>query len=174
MTTDFVGLEEFFDYKNRLMLDLLTNPEIVRLLDDNYSITPPVKAQDLVYKQVFPYEYVPDTVEHGQTFICCEADIRRINEKSFMDIELYVWVFTHESKLRLPDRSGIRTDKLSSEISKVLNGSRFYGLGTLNLYAAKRFSPIQQYQGRTLLFVGRDWNHITPNMPIPSNRKAGV
>lgn len=30
-------LEEFYDYKNQLMDDLLTNAEIIRLLDDNYK-----------------------------------------------------------------------------------------------------------------------------------------
>ena len=62
-------LEEFFDYKNQLMNDLLTNEEIVRLLADDCK--PVNDVQDLVYKQVFPYEYIPETIEHGQTFICC-------------------------------------------------------------------------------------------------------
>lgn len=47
-------LEEFFDYKNQLMNDLLTNEEIVRLLADDCK--PVNDVQDLVYKQVFPYD----------------------------------------------------------------------------------------------------------------------
>ena len=44
-------LDEFFDYKNRLMEDLLTNQEILRLLDDDCS--PAEKPEQLVYQQVF-------------------------------------------------------------------------------------------------------------------------
>ena len=53
-------LEEFFDYKNQLMNDLLTNEEIVRLLADDCK--PVSDVQDLVYKQVFPY----------RSHYCCE------------------------------------------------------------------------------------------------------
>lgn len=57
-------LDEFFDYKNRLMEDLLTNQEILRLLDDDCS--PAEKPEQLVYQQVFPYEYIPETIEHRE------------------------------------------------------------------------------------------------------------
>lgn len=83
-------LEEFFDYKNQLMNDLLTNEEIVRLLADDCK--PVNDVQDLVYKQVFPYEYIPETIEHGQTFICCDVDIQKSVNKTFLIPVLYIWV----------------------------------------------------------------------------------
>lgn len=45
-------LEEFYDYKNQLMDDLLTNAEIIRLLDDNYKDSD--QPERFVYSQVFP------------------------------------------------------------------------------------------------------------------------
>ena len=80
-------LEEFFDYKNQLMNDLLTNEEIVRLLADDCK--PVNDVQDLVYKQVFPYEYIQETIEHGQTFICCDVDIQKSVNKTFL-IPVYI------------------------------------------------------------------------------------
>ena len=135
-----LGLDELFDYKNQLMNDLLNNEEIRRLLSDDYKVVP--EPEELMYVQIFPYEYVPHVVEHGQTFICCEVDIQRVQNKTFLDPTLYIWEFTHESKVRLPE-GGIRTDKLASEIVKQINGSRKYGLGTLELASARRFAPIQ-------------------------------
>ena len=52
-----MNLEEFFDYKNRLMHDLLTNEKILELLKDEAN--PTKKPEDFVYSQVFPYEYIP-------------------------------------------------------------------------------------------------------------------
>lgn len=98
-------LEEFFDYKNQLMNDLLTNEEIVRLLADDCK--PVNDVQDLVYKQVFPYEYIPETIEHGQTFICCDVDIQKSVNKTFLIPVLYIWVFSHKSKLRLPKEPAV-------------------------------------------------------------------
>ena len=164
-------LDEFFDYKNRLMDDLLTSKRIITLLsDDCKTIRSP---ESLVYSQVFPYEYIPETVTHGHTFICCEVEIQRVSSKTYLTPALDVWEFTHKSKIRLPE-GGVRTDKLCSEIAKAINGSRFYGLGELDLYSVKRFAPITDYQGKVMMFQATDFNRFSPSgKPIPSNRKTG-
>ena len=120
-----MNLEEFFDYKNRLMHDLLTNEKILELLKDEAN--PTKKPEDFVYSQVFPYEYIPETLEYGMTFICCDVDVQQSMNKTFLAPVVYVWVFSHKSKLQLPE-GGLRTDKLAAEIAKTINGSRFYGL----------------------------------------------
>ncbi len=93
-------LEEFFDYKNQLMNDLLTNEEIVRLLADDCK--PVNDVQDLVYKQVFPYEYIPETIEHGRPLSAAMLTSKKSVNKTFLIPVLYIWVFSHKSKLRLP------------------------------------------------------------------------
>lgn len=164
-------LDEFFYYKNQLMNDLLTNEQIVRLLsDDCETLSEPGK---LAYVQVFPYEYVPDTITHGQTFICYDVDIQRAPSKTFLTPTLYIWVFTHKSKMRLPE-GGVRVDKLCSEIAKTINGSRYYGLGELDLSSTRRFAPIADYQGKMLTFHTIDFNRFSPSgRSAPSNRRSG-
>lgn len=163
-------LNEFFDYKNQLMEDLLSNKEIVRLLDDNIAAIE--KPLNLAYKQVHPYEYIPEVVDEGNTFICFDVDIQKTMNKTFLQPVLYVWVFSHKSKLRLPE-GGVRTDKLCSEIAKAINGSRQYGLGELDLYSVKRFVPINDYQGKVMMFQAQEFNRQTPTgKAIPSNRKG--
>lgn len=164
-------LDEFFDYKTRLMHDLLTNKEIVKLLDDNEKSIP--HPEELVYKQLFPYEYLPEVVTNGQTYICCDVDIQKVTSKTFLTPYLYIWVFTHKSKIRLRD-GGVRTDKLCSQIAETINGSRYYGLGELELSSAKRFYPVKDYLGRVLTFSAKDFNRLTPTgKSAPSNRKVG-
>ena len=163
-------LSEFFDYKNKLMEDLLTNPEIVKLLDDSVEMR---NASSLAYTHVFPYEYIPDTVEHAKTFICFDVDVQESINKTFLLPTLYIWVFSHKSKLRLRE-GGVQTDKLASEIAKAINGSRFYGLGELDLYSVKRFTPVTDYQGKVMTFHAKEFNRLSPNnKPVPSNRKKG-
>ena len=161
-------LSEFFDYKNKLMEDLLTNPEVVKLLDDSVEMR---NANSLAYTHVFPYEYIPDTVEHAKTFICFDVDVQESINKTFLLPTLYIWVFSHKSKLRLRE-GGVQTDKLVSEIAKSINGSHFYGLGELDLYSVKRFAPVTDYQGKVMTFHAKEFNRLSPNTkPIPSNRK---
>lgn len=163
-------LSEFFDYKNKLMEDLLTNPEVVKLLDDSVEMR---NASSLAYTHVFPYEYIPDTVEHAKTFICFDVDVQESINKTFLLPTLYIWVFSHKSKLRLRE-GGVQTDKLVSEIAKSINGSHFYGLGELDLYSVKRFAPVTDYQGKVMTFHAKEFNRLSPNnKPVPSNRKKG-
>lgn len=161
-------LEELFDYKNRMMEDLMTNDTIVKLINENVSLE---DAGSLIYKQVFPYEYIPDTVEEGHTFICVDVDLLSADNKTFYNPVIYIWEFTHKSKLRLPE-GGVRTDKLASEIAREINGSRYYGLGELSLYSMKRFAPIVDFQGKALVFHAKDFNRpFDGKRPTPANRK---
>lgn len=163
-------LQDFYDYKNKLMEDLLTHESIVRLLDDRLPMD---SSETLAYSQVFPCEYVPETVQDGKTYICFDVDIQR-GGKTFYYPTLYVWVFAHRSKLRLPNGEGIITDRLCSEICSVLDGSRYYGLGALELYSVKRFSPMTDYQGKVMTFNMKEFDRVhNYNPSIPSNRKKG-
>ena len=165
---DIMQLDEFYKYKNRLMEDLLTNEEIVRLLNEDVDMD---NAKSLVYSQVFPFEYVPETVQNGSTYICCDVDIQSVDSKTFLSPILYIWVFTHRSKLRLPE-GGVRTDEICSQICKEINGSRYYGLGELSLYSVRRFAPMTDYQGKVMTFITKDFNRqYDGSRPIPSNRR---
>lgn len=164
-------LDEFFDYKNQLMGDLMTDETVVRLMTDKPELV--ANPEKLIYEQAFPYEYVPETLEHGHTYVCCDVDIRRVDNSTFLTPTLFVWVFTHKSKLRL-EAGGVRTDALCSEICELLNGSRMYGLGELNLYSVKRFAPVGDFQGKVMTFIAKDFNRLSPTgKPVPSNRKRG-
>ena len=164
-------LEEFYDYKNQLMEDLLTNETIVKLLNEDVALQ---NADSLAYTQVFPFEYVPETVQEGHTFICFDVDIQVASpNKTFLSPTLFIWVFTHKSKLRLPE-GGVRTDKICSEICKAINGSFEYGLGELNLYGVKRFAPMTDFNGKVMTFFAKDFNKVHNGEKfIPENRKRG-
>lgn len=164
-------LDELYNYKNRLMGDLLTNPEIVKLVDEDLPFE---RASELAYTRIFPCEYVPETIQDGETFICFDVDVELSMNKTFLSPILYIWVFSHRSKLRLPNGEGVRTDKLCHLICETINGSRFYGLGELVLYSVKRFAPLTDYQGKRIALKAKDFNYtFTPNKDTPSNRRDG-
>ena len=185
-------LEEFTDYKNQLVDDLLSNEEIVRLLDDKYELHKDDDPRRYFvgyrqdwgpnwHPQIFPYEYVPETIEYGRTFICFDVDISRMSSrreapsnKMLYSPVLYIWIFTHKSLLWLPV-GGVRTDRLVQEIAKSINGSHFYGAGSLELYSVQRFAPLMDYQGKVMTFDAKDWNHANPTgRQWPSNRRVGA
>ncbi len=164
-------LEEFFDYKNRLIQDILTNEKIVKLIDGEIPFE---NAESFVYSQVFPYEFLPETTQEGKTYICCDVDVYPAEATFILTPIIYVWVFTHKSLLRLP-QGGVRTDALCNEICKTINGSRYYGLGELRLYSCKRFAPQTDYNGKVMVFHAKDISYAyDPKKKTPSNRKLGI
>lgn len=176
-------LKDFYDYKNQLIGDLMTDENIVELITGSQSITQSITdPKSLVYKQVFPYEYIPDTVEEGGTFICCDVDVlgsgvggvgTPTGANTYLYPVIYIWIFTHKSNMRLSS-GGVRVDELASKICERINGSRQYGLGKLELYSSKRFAPIKDYQGKLLTFHTKEFNRFyNPAQTIPSNRKKG-
>lgn len=166
-----MDLREFFDYKNLLMKDLCSNEAIVKLVTGNEEARVP--NHQLAYTQLYPYEFVPETVSEAQTFICFDMDILSVPNKTYYLPVLYIWVFTHKSNLRL-SKGGLLLDELSSEISKMLNGNRFYGLGQLKLSSTQRFEPTTDYLGRALVFTAVDFNRMTAGGVTPSKRKRGL
>lgn len=166
-----MNLQEFYDYKNQLIEDILTSEEIVHLINTEVPFS---EANSLMYKQVFPYEYVPETTQDGYTYVCIEVDIEKSFNKTYLEPMVYVYIFTHRSQLRLPE-GGVRVDKLASAICEIINGDRYFGLGQLDFYSSKRFAPMTDYQGKVLRFTAVDFNRqYNPKQPIPSNRKFNL
>ena len=164
-------LEEFFDYKNRLIKDMLTDKEIVGLIDPNEMYEDP---REMVYQNINPFEFYPETIEKGKVYVCCDVDIIEVDAKPIYSLALYIWVFAHKSILKLPE-GGVRTDALCAKIDDRINGSWFYGLGKLELDYVKRFAPMADYTGKVMRYVAKDFNRVhNPKQVIPANRKAGV
>ena len=166
-----MNLEEFFDYKNLMVKDICSNETIVKALTENENASVP--NHQLPYTQVFPYEFIPETVSEAKTFICCDVDIVSVPSNTYYIPVLYIWICTHKSKLRMPG-GGVLLDKLSAEIDKILNGNRYYVLGKLKLSSVGRFEPTTDYLGRVLVYRGLDFNKMGAKDRMPTNRKRGL
>lgn len=172
-----MNLNELFDYKNQFFHDVLTNERLVQLINETKTVE---TADELRYTQLFPYEYIPETIEHGHTMICCEVDVAvssaRVNKamRLYYKPVLYIWVLVHKSKLRLPT-GGVRYDAICSEIADTINESLEYGYKGLQLSSVKRFTPLTDYQGKVMTFIADDINWVyDPNRKVPANRKRDV
>lgn len=149
-------LEEFTTYKQTLMQAICTNDNIIKLLKkptDPETLT----GRDLRYKRIFPYNYVPLTVENATTFICFAVTAPNVTDNVISTLRLYVWVFTHQDLMKT--ENGMRTDLLVSEIDKVLNGSTKYGFGKVRLRSCDITAvPVEGYTGLVSVYSVEDIN----------------
>lgn len=159
-------LEEFFQYKNKIMELLCTNDEVVKLVTKDED----AEGLTLPYTQIFPYEFVPETIDKGETYICFDVDIPEIENDVIYYPVIWIWIFTHKNSMRL-EEGGIRTDELAAVIDKMLNGNRELGLGELNLKTVGRFVPQKDFQGRVLAYQAKDTNRWGTHRQPPARRR---
>ena len=163
-----MNLNEFFEYKNYLMKLLCSDEAVVRLMTGSTEAEVPNHV--LPYTQIFPFEFVPDTADDATTFICFDVDIVDVRSRTYYNPVLYIWIFTHASKLHM-EQGGVLTDQICVAINNILNGNRLFGLGKLSLKSVSRFVPIQDYQGRCMVFTATDFNKPYTRGSVPSNRR---
>ena len=151
------NLEEFTSYKQTLMKALCTSSVVKNLLklsSDPSNIT----GKDMRYKRIFPYNYVPLTIETAQTFICFTVTAPNVKDDLITELRLTIYVFTHQDLMRTDN--GMRTDLLISEIDKLLNGSTQYGLGKVSLKSCDVMQvPCQGYSGLYSVYSVKDFNN---------------
>ena len=169
-----MNLDELFDYKNKFFEHVLTNEKLVQLINEEKTLA---TAEELCYTQLYPFENIPETIEHGHTYVCCEVDVTqssaKINRKNSLIYTptLYIWILVHKSNIRLPC-GGVRYDAICSEIANVINESLEYGVTPLRLASVRRFTPLTDYQGKVMTFTSDDINWVyDPLRPVPDNRK---
>lgn len=159
-------LQEFFQYKNKIMELFCNNQELVELVSGN----PDTDGLTLPYTRIFPFEFVPETIDDGDTFICYDVDIPEIDNEVIYSPVIWVWIFTHKSRLRLP-KGGVRTDKIAEVVDHMLNGNRELGLGELDLKMVGRFVPQKDFQGRVLAYQAHDTNRWGVHRNPPARRR---
>lgn len=148
-------LDELSKYKIEIMKRLCLSDKIQSLILLSKSQR---NGREMMYKNIFPYAFVPDTVVNSNTFICFDLEVQRVQNRTFKDINILFWIFTHQSLMRAD--GGIRTDLIASEVDKILNGNRDLGLGTVELKKVLRVNPAKDYHGRNLVYRSVDFNRV--------------
>lgn len=150
-------LEELSTIKSKMSQYFLSDRKLVDLLTGKTDT--PIPAMGLLHTQVFPYDWVDDTVTEDLSFLCFDVDVPGIVNSAVKDVNLFVWVFCHQNKMRTA--SGMLRDRIASRVDELLNGSSTVGkIGRVELKRVVRFHPAKNFYGRELQYVVRDFNRF--------------
>ena len=62
-------------YKNKLMSSIINSPELIALVNDSYIEDGEIiDANGLVYKQIFPFYYIPDTQTEALSYVIMKVN----------------------------------------------------------------------------------------------------
>lgn len=148
------ALRDLTYYRKSIMKALCSNEAVVRLVSDDDS--PTVPNRDLMYNNIFPYAYIPNTEKETDTFICFSVAIPRVENKTYKQMDIYFYVFTHQSLMRTSN--GLRTDLLAEAIDEMTNGALGLGLGRIKLDRLEDISPTTHYHGLAIQYTVTEFN----------------
>lgn len=146
--------KEIIEYKQQIFSDIVNNDELIKAL----APTDIVENDDVMYKYVFPYTYIPDTIQEANCYITFSLDVPRVSTANyfFKEVVLQFTIICHQSKMKT-EYGATRTDYIAHIIEKMFNGSKKYG-DSLELVSSVEGHMDRSHRTRVLRFATNDIN----------------
>ena len=146
-------------YKNKLMSSIINSPELIALVNDSYIEDGEIiDATDLVYKQIFPFYYIPDTQTETLSYVIMKVNGLGVSGKIYNKAEVYICVMSHQDIMQVEDADGTRIDLMGEIIEDLFNGRNDFGFGEMELKSNAEININTTYRGRELRFFVEDFN----------------
>ena len=146
-------------YKNKLMSSIINSPELITLVNDSYIEDGEIiDANGLVYKQIFPFYYIPDTQTETLSYVIMKVNGLGVSGKIYNKAEVYICVMSHQDIMKVEDAGGTRIDLMGEIIEDLFNGRDDFGFGEMELKSNAEININTTYRGRELRFFVEDFN----------------
>ena len=146
-------------YKNKLMSSIINSPKLIALVNDSYIEDGEIiDANDLVYKQIFPFYYIPDTQTETLSYVIMKVNGLGVSGKIYNKAEVYICVMSHQDIMKVEDAGGTRIDLMGEIIEDLFNGRDDFGFGEMELKSNAEININTTYRGRELRFFVEDFN----------------
>jgi len=161
-------MEKIPEYKMIILERVLNSDILSKLIYHNKAgalfekdLTEDQKSE-LMYKNVFPYRFVPDPIENQSTYLTLGVNGFRRNQEGFKIYddyqagEIYFYIFTHVDLMRT--NSGVRQDLMLGELSRLFDGNTGIGMGELKLrYVNELWMHNNKFGGYSVAFTVVDF-----------------
>lgn len=123
---------EISDYKRKIMKKLIDDETIFELINYDGSAEYP---DDMLYKNIFPYNRIPETEQEESVYVCVMIDIPTIYARNNIarNVNIRLRVYSHERLMQVKGQSGDRIDLVSARIDELLNEKFDFGIGFVSL-----------------------------------------
>lgn len=151
-------LDDGIRYKSEVIKQICKSQPTIGLLGNNPNID--LRSEDASYimdNNIYDFNYVSKTIERADAFIMVDADMIGPTSGTMNSWELYVQVVCHKDYVPLDPStfkgvSGNRLDNLAGEIDSLLNGTRLFGIGQLDLAGCVTASVPDSFSSKLLTY----------------------
>lgn len=161
-----MNLNELGAYKHKVASVFANDPDIIDVLlgpvDEDTDTDEMLLGDDPdSCGHIFEYEYVDDTNETTDTYLCMETVVAKAPTTTAYRVYLYIFAYCHKKIMQSYKREGkvgTRVDILAADVDRLLNGSKDFGIGKLNLVSDDVYKPNNKYYGRCICYEAVDFN----------------
>ena len=145
-------------YKNKLVTSIINSPELIELLDSSYVEDGKIIEESgaLVYKQIFPYYYIPETQNETKSYVIMKINGLGIKNKIYNKAEVFICVVSHQDIMKV--KGGTRIDKMGEIVEELFNGRDDFGFGEMELVSNIESEINTTHRCRILRFMVEDFN----------------
>lgn len=147
-------------YKQKLISSIINSPELISLIDKNYVVNGECIGVDdgLMYKQIFPYYYIPGTQTEKLSYIILKVDGLGVKNKLYNRAKVCICVISHQDCMKVENGRGTRIDLMAEIIEDMFNGNDNFGFGEMELRSNIESSINDTHRCRILEFMIEDFN----------------
>lgn len=154
---------EIVEYRKAIFRKLINSKEIVKLLGFQNVEYP---DEVIPWNVMFPHEFIPGTTSETKRYINFEITANLdVRNNTFKNITIIFFVFCHEELIRYmdSDREYLWYDKATCEIDNILSNGIIGLCGNTSLESNTPYVPHNEYRGRMLRFVVKDFTDGNKN-----------
>lgn len=142
---------EIGNFKQKIIRHLISNAEIVRLVDPNGEAEYP---DDLIYTNLFPFGRIPDTEQEVRVYITVVVNVPSIDKNNDLvrNVDIKVRIYAHEDLMRVSGSGFDRIDLLSAKVDEMLNESYDFGIGYVKLVSNTEHTLDSKHHFREMIF----------------------
>lgn len=146
-------------YKKKLMSLIVNSPKLIALVNDEYVVNGECEnADDLIYEQLFPYYYIPDTQSETLAYVLMKVNGLGVRDKIYNKAEVYICAVSHQDIMKVKRGGGTRIDLMGEVIEELFNGRDDFGFGEMELKSNIETNINNTHRCRELRFTVEDFN----------------
>lgn len=138
--------------KNEAVAKLVASDEVIKAMG-NDDIE---ENDEAMYKYIFPYLYIPYTIERSHSYICVKVIMtgRQSVNDLFGNYSVIIWVIVNQSLMQMDGVGGAtRLDHLADIVETIFAGSEAFGTKRLQLVSNTEDDLDTRHRARKLTFT---------------------
>lgn len=150
-------IDELIDCSQMIVKAILNSKEVMGLIANNPDIDlddPNIAEWE---EHVFDHAWVDDTVQEAGAFVTVDVDIPDVPTGTIKDVRIYVEVLVSKAYMKLTPSlfkgvRGNRRDNIARQIDLLINGSKDFGIGRLDLASVMTTNTTNKFTGKLLVY----------------------